>query len=116
MRRKKEGVLMLLKNKPVFKNVKFLEPFVVTGLTSIYLPAEGLDVLAPDTLLRLINHFKGSQVLTPPAPGAVEDRVAVADLRDIKGQETAKRALEITAAGGHNLLTLFPIDRPSDWR
>ncbi len=66
--------------------------------------AGGLEVLAPGSLLQVINHFKGSQVLTTPEPGAVEDGAAGPDLKDIKGQETAKRALEVTAAGGHNLL------------
>ena len=49
-------------------------------------------------------HFKGSQVLTPPEPKMVESAPAHGDLREIKGQETAKRALEVAAAGGHNLL------------
>jgi len=53
-----------------------------------------LEVLAAPSLLALINHFKGSQVLTPPAPAIAEDGAAVPDLADIKGQETAKRALE----------------------
>ena len=70
--------------------------------------AEGLEVLAPESLLALVNHFKGTQVLSPPKP-ALEDPVGgEPDLRDIKGQETAKRALEIAAAGGHNLLMLGP--------
>ena len=70
--------------------------------------AGGVEVLAPDTLLALINHFKGSQVLTPPEPALQEDAVQALDLKDIKGQETAKRALEVTAAGGHNLLMIGP--------
>jgi magnesium chelatase family protein len=53
-------------------------------------------------------HFKGSQVLTPPEPKMVESAPGHGDLRDIKGQETAKRALEVTAAGGHNLLMIGP--------
>jgi magnesium chelatase family protein len=67
-----------------------------------------LDVLAPDSLLALINHFKGSQVLSPPKPELAEEGRAPPDLRDIKGQETPKRALEIAAAGGHNLLMIGP--------
>ncbi len=65
-------------------------------------------VLAPKTLLALINHFKGTQVLSPPAPVMADHAVGGLDLRDIKGQETAKRALEVAAAGNHNLLMIGP--------
>jgi magnesium chelatase family protein len=70
--------------------------------------AEGIEVLAPASLIALINHFKGTQVLTPPEPLLAEDDGMAPDLIDIKGQETAKRALELCAAGGHNLLMLGP--------
>ena len=70
--------------------------------------AGGGQVLAAPTLLALINHFKGTQVLSPPQPQIAEDVSVPLDLADIKGQETGKRALEVAAAGGHNLLMIGP--------
>jgi magnesium chelatase family protein len=70
--------------------------------------AGDLDVLAPPTLLSLINHVRGQQVLTRPSPQMKKSTAQRLDLRDVKGQEAAKRALEITAAGGHNMLMIGP--------
>jgi hypothetical protein len=67
-----------------------------------------MEIVAASSLIQLANHFKGTQVLSRPLPKVRESDAALPDLIDIKGQESAKRALEVAAAGGHNLLMVGP--------
>src|SRR5664279_6546571 len=65
-----------------------------------------IQIVAANSLIQIANHFKGTQVLSRPSPKVHAPEANSLDLRDIKGQESAKRALEIAAAGGHHLLMI----------
>ncbi len=70
--------------------------------------AGDLRVLAPSSLLTLINHFRGTQVLAPPETAGLAEAPPAPDLADVRGMESARRVLEIAAAGSHNLLMIGP--------
>ncbi|EJM99987.1 YifB family Mg chelatase-like AAA ATPase [Phyllobacterium sp. YR531] len=67
-----------------------------------------IDILAPRSLIALANHFRGTQVLSRPEPAMQANTAVLPDLAEIRGQESARRALEVAAAGGHNLLMVGP--------
>jgi magnesium chelatase family protein len=67
-----------------------------------------MDIVAAAHLLALVNHLKGTSPLPRPQPHLQQESGGALDLRDVRGQENAKRALEIAAAGGHHLLMIGP--------
>ncbi|MCF6304128.1 MAG: YifB family Mg chelatase-like AAA ATPase [Rhodobacteraceae bacterium] len=69
---------------------------------------DAVQVLAPQNLLSIVNHFAGRNILEPATPGEVPIESSHRDLQDVRGQEKAKRALEIAAAGAHHFLMVGP--------
>lgn len=91
------------------------------GVQQVFVPAEnareaalvaGITVLAVASLTALVGHLTGRQLITPTAPldiATLADGVPLSpDFAEIRGQEHAKRALVIAAAGGHNILLSGP--------
>jgi magnesium chelatase family protein len=71
---------------------------------------DGVDVIPVNTLSELIAHLRGDSPIPCCVPPPLEEDMTVnsaIDLTNIKGQEHAKRALEVAAAGGHNMLLLW---------
>lgn len=71
--------------------------------------SDELEVIAPSNLVELVNHLTGRQLVNPPRRELPNGQSAsFPDLAHVKGQLAGRRALEIAAAGGHNLLMVGP--------
>ena len=70
--------------------------------------ASDLAIVSAPDLMSLLNHLRGHQMLPPPRPELLPPSGPAPDMQDLKGQETARRVLEIAATGAHNLLMIGP--------
>jgi magnesium chelatase family protein len=72
--------------------------------------ARGVKVLVADTLEQVVQHLRGRRPLSvaPPTQFVPQTCTTLGDLSEVRGQGTARRALEMAAAGGHNLLFVGP--------
>ncbi len=69
---------------------------------------EDLPIIAPESLLALVNHLSGNQLCPRPIAARQTPATNLPDMGEIRGQEVARRVLEVAAAGGHNMLMIGP--------